>query len=246
MENYSKETYGERIASVYDQLYPGFDPASIQVLAGLAGGGNALELGIGTGRIALPLMQSGVDVEGVDASPAMVARLHAKPGGANIKVTMGDFADVPVEGRFSLVYVVVNTIYVLLTQEEQIRCFQNVARHLSPGGVFVVEAFVPDLARFTAGQNMRVTHIGDNDIHLDVAMLELDKQRINAQHADVTSQGVQLYPVQIRYIWPSEMDLMARLAHLQLRARWADWKKNPFTSSSSMHISIYEHSNPST
>ena len=242
MDYYSKETYGQRIASVYDQLYPGFDPAAIQVLIELADGGNALELGIGTGRIALPLMQSGVDVQGIDASPDMVSRLHAKPGGKNIRVTLGDFADVPVQGQFSLIYVVVNTIYALLSQEEQVRCFQNVTRHLASGGVFVLEAFVPDLARFTGGQNMRVTHIGESEIHFDAAMVEVDKQKIIAQHAVLTPQGIQFYPVQIRYIWTSEMDLMARLAHLHLKARWADWKKNTFSANSSMHISVYEPS----
>ncbi len=241
LDNYTEETYGERIAEVYDQWYSGFDPAAIQVLSELAHGGRALELGIGTGRIAIPLQQRGVTVHGIDASPSMVANLRDKVGGEDIPVSMGNFAEVAVEGQFSLIYVVFNTFFALLTQDEQIHCFQNVAKHLDESGVFVIEAFVPDLARFIAGQSLRVTQIGGSEVQMDASEIELDKQLITAQHVVLTEAGTRLYPVKIRYAWPSEMDLMARLAHLQLKFRWADWGKSQFTAKSGNHISVYEH-----
>lgn len=241
MKNYSLKTYGERIAGVYDQYYSEYDSASVQVLAELADGGNALELGIGTGRIALPLLQTGISVHGIDISESMVAQLHAKPGGERIPVTMGNFADVKVKGQFSLIYVVANTFYSLLTQEEQISCFQNAAKHLTPDGVFVIEAFFPELTRFTSGQAMRATHIGENEVRMDISMIELDKQLINSQHMVINEQGTQFYPVRLRYSWPSELDLMARVSNLRLRVRWGDWRKNPFTSASRLPVSVYEH-----
>lgn len=242
MDEYKEETYGERIAEIYDQWYSSVDPAAIQLLAELAHGGPALELGIGTGRIAIPLMNLGVRVQGIDASASMVAKLHAKVAREKIPVTMGNFTDVAVEGQFSLIYVVFNTFYSLLTQEEQIRCFQNVASHLNPEGVFVIEAFVPDMKRFTDGQSMRVGRIGDNDVQIDVSEIELEKQLITSQHVLFQEQKIHFYPVKIRYVWPSEMDLMARLNGLQLKQRWSDWKKGEFTAESTKHISVYEHS----
>ena len=239
MDGYTLETYGERIAEVYDQYYPEYDPAAIQVLAELAKGGKALELGIGTGRISLPLMQMGISVQGIDISQSMVAKLRAKPGGESIKVTMGDFSDVNVDGKFNLIYVVFNTFFSLLTQEEQVRCFQNVTSHLEPGGVFVIEAFVPDLTRFTGSQAIRGTHLSENEARLDITMVEYDKQVLTSQHVIFTGEGIRFYPVKIRYVWPAEMDLMARLSNLQLKMRWNDWKRNPFTSGSRMHVSVY-------
>ena len=241
MDEYSEKTYGERIAGVYDQWYSEVDSAAIQTLAELANGGRALELGIGTGRVAIPLRKAGVSVQGIDASEAMVARLHAKAEADQIQVSLGNFADVDVEGQFSLIYVVFNTFYALLTQEEQTRCFQNVARHLGDDGVFVIEAFVPDLTRFTAGQTMRVIRIGDREVQMDVSQHEQDKQLITSQHVVLTEAGTQFFPVKIRYVWPSEMDLMARLGGLQLKYRWSDWTKNEFTATSGKHISVYEH-----
>ncbi len=155
MEPYREETYGERFAGIYDDWYAEVDDATVATLRELAQGGRALELGIGTGRVALPLQQSGVEVHGIDASEAMVARLRAKPGGERIPVTLGNFADVAVEGQFSLIYVLVNTFFVLLTQDEQVRCFENVARHLTPEGAFLIEVFVPDLTRFADRQAVR-------------------------------------------------------------------------------------------
>lgn len=241
MEHYTDDTYGENIAGIYDQWYSGFDPYAIQALADLAQGGKALELGIGTGRVALPLQNTGVTVHGIDASESMVARLQLKPGGADIPVVFGNFADVQVEGKYSLIYVVFNTFYALLTQEEQIRCFKNVSSHLTSDGVFVIEAFVPDLTRFTGGQAMRAIRLDHHEAQLDISLVELDKQIITSQHMLITEQGTRFYPVKIRYVWPTEMDLMARLSQLQLRARWSDWKKSPFTGESGKHISVYEH-----
>jgi SAM-dependent methyltransferase len=241
MDNYSEETYGESIAGVYDQLYSGFDPSAIQTLTKLANGGKALELGIGTGRIALPLFTNGVPVYGIDASESMVARLQSKPGGEGIPVTLGNFADVPVDGQFSLVYVVFNTFYALLTQEEQIRCFQNVAKHLTSDGVFVIEAFVPDLTRFTGGQAIRAIRIGEQEVQVDVSLIELDKQIITSQHMLINERGTRFYPVKIRYVWLTEMDLMARLSQLRLKERWSDWGKSQFTDESGKHISVYEN-----
>jgi len=240
MEEYSAETYGERIAAIYDELYTSYDPAAIHFLAQLAKTGPALELGIGTGRFALPLQAMGVEVIGIDASPAMVERLHAKPGGDRIPVTLGDFTLVELPAKYPLVYLVFNTIFGLLTQAAQIRCFENVARHLEPGGVFVVEAFVPDLKRYVDGQSLRVTGMDNDSLRLDAATVDFANQLIIAQHIHVSGHGVQLFPVRLRYIWPSEMDLMARLAGLQLRQRWSSWDQAAFTSNSLRHISLYE------
>ncbi|NLF15375.1 MAG: class I SAM-dependent methyltransferase [Anaerolineaceae bacterium] len=240
MNTYGAETYGERIADVYDELYSGHDPAAIVALNRLARSGRALELGIGTGRVALPLQETGVEVHGIDASPAMVERLRAKPGGENIPVTLGDFSEVAVEGRYTLIYVMFNTFYSLLTQEAQVRCFQNVARHLEPGGSFALEAFVPDLSRFSGGQTVQAVLVEDHQVQVDVSMHDPVRQQITSQHVFLAEGGVRLYPVRLRYAWPAELDLMARLAGLGLKHRWADWEGSAFSARSGMHVSVYE------
>lgn len=240
MNFYSNETYGERVAGVYDEWFSDYDSHAIDLLAELAQGGKALELGIGTGRFALPLSAKGVEVEGIDAAAAMVSRLHAKPGGDRINVTAGNFADVPVEGKFALVYIVFNTFFALSSQEEQVRCFRNVAAHLAPGGCFVIEAFVPDVTRFTGNQVNWATKVTTEEVHLDVGQHDSAAQRVNSQRIVITEGDIKLYPVQIRYCWPSELDLMAQLAGLHLSERWSSWKREPFTSESGKHISIYE------
>ncbi len=239
MEEYGPETYGERIARVYDDMYAEYDPAVITVLNRLARGGRALELGIGTGRIALPLQRSGIKVSGIDVSESMVAQMKAKPGGKSIQVTHGNFADVPVEGKYALIYVLFNTFYQLLTQEDQVRCMTNVARHLEPKGVFVMEAFFPDLSRFTDYQSVRVIDIGHNEVQIDVSQHDPLKQRVTSQHMVFTESGLRLFPVEIRYAWPSELDLMARVAGLVLKHRWGDWRGGSFTEASDSHISVY-------
>ena len=241
MEEYGPDTYGERIAPIYDDLYQDlFDvEGAVRFLAPLATG-RALEFGIGTGRIALPLAAEGVDVVGVDASPRMVERFRAKPGGADIEVVMGDFSEAEVEGSFSLVYLLFNTIFALPDQEAQVRCFANAARHLSDDGVFVIEAFVPDPGRFDRGQRVSANDVGPDSIDIEASRHDPVAQRVESQHAIVRSTGIELYPVVIRYAYPSELDLMARLTGLRLRERWASWSKDGFGSDSGFHISVYE------
>lgn len=244
MERFDDRTYGERIAGVYDDLYAAYEEAMIDRLHELAardgGAGTALELGIGTGRVALPLRQRGVEVSGIDVSPSMIARLRAKPGGADIQVLQGSFARFDLGARFDLVYVVFNTFYGLLTQEEQASCFASVARHLAPDGAFLLEVFVPDLCRFEDGQALRAVHVGDDVVRLDVTQHSRVEQQVRSQHVHLSEEGIRLYPVVLRYAWPSELDLMARLAGLELRHRWASWDKGAFSADSSRHISVYE------
>ena len=240
MNSYSDETYGEHMAGVYDDWFPDYDREAIDTLADLARGGRALELGIGTGRFALPLSAKGVEVHGIDAAPSMLSRLHAKPGSDRVTVTQGNFAEVGVDGKFELVYVVFNTIFALSSQDEQVRCFRNVAAHLAPGGCFVIEAFVPDLRRFKGGQVNWATRVTTDLVELDVGNHDAAAQRVVSQKVVFSDGKVRLYPIQIRYAWPSEMDLMAQLAGLRLRERWSNWKRDSFTSESTKHISVYE------
>ena len=241
MQDYGPETYGDRIASRYDSLYESEldTDAAVEALARLAGSGPVLELAIGTGRLAIPLAQRGIDVRGIDASEAMVARMRAKPGGEDIPVAMGDFADVGVEGSFSLVYVAFNTIFALLSQDDQMRCFANVAEHLAEGGRFVVEAFVPDLKRFDRGQRVGVTAVRLDQVEFEVSRHDAVNQRVDSQHVFVTDGGTQLAPVSLRYAFPSELDLMARISSLELKDRWGGWKGEPFTNASTDHVSVY-------
>jgi SAM-dependent methyltransferase len=242
VEGYEASTYGDRIADVYDRLYQfAFDvEATVDALVALARGGRALELAIGTGRIALPLRAEGVEVHGIDASDQMIAKLRAKPGGDVVPVVTGDFADVDVDGDFDLVYIVFNTFFALLTQEDQVRCFRNVARHLTTQGAFVVEAFVPDLARFDRDQRVQVTEMDLRQVMLDVSRHDAARQRIDSQHVVLAEDGTKLYPVSLRYVWPSELDLMAQLAGLRLRERWGGWRSERFTAASPSHVSLYE------
>ncbi|MFL5798582.1 MAG: class I SAM-dependent DNA methyltransferase [Actinomycetota bacterium] len=245
-EEYTAETYGERWAPIYDEWVAGLgllvDVDSVAArLADLAEGGPALELAIGTGRVAIPLTEMGVEVHGIDISEAMVARLREKPGGGDIPVTMGDFAAVDVEGRFRLVYVVFNTIFALLTQEDQVRCFANVARHLTDDGVFVLEAFLPDVTRFDRGQRMETLDVG-----VDRMVLLGSKHDAVAQTIEVLQVVLEegktprTYPVRLRYAYPAELDLMARLGGLRLRGRWGGWDREPFTAAGPRHVSVYE------
>lgn len=240
MNDYDASTYGEGIADMYDAWYPGGDPAPIvDTLAGLSGEGPALELGIGTGRIAIPLAAAGVSVHGIDGSTAMVERLRAKPGGGSIRVTIGDFADLDLEERFSLVFVVFNTFFGILEQRDQVRCFRRVAEHLVPGGHFLLECFVPDLSRFDRGQRLAVSAIDDEGIRIEAALYEPVAQRVRAQVVSMTQTGTRFYPLQVRYCWPSELDLMAQLAGLELEHRWGGWNEEPFTAASGSHVSVY-------
>jgi len=239
MKRYDDTTYGERIAEAYDDLYAEVDEGAIDLLEELAVGGRVLELGIGTGRIALPLAERGLDVTGIDASPAMIEKLRAKPGGDEIRVVESSFAEIPIDERFDLVFVVFNTFFSLLTQEEQITCFRSVAAHLSDDGRFLIEVFVPDLARFEDGQAVRLIELSDGTVRLDAAEIDVATQLIRSQHILISKKGNSLYPVKLRYAWPSELDLMAAIAGLTLRERWESWQKDGFTKESGKHISVY-------
>ena len=241
MKPYTAETYGESVADVYDDWYAAYDEAMIPVLAELARGGRALELGIGTGRVALPLAAEGVEVHGIDASPAMVERLRAKPGGERVTVTVGDFAEINVAGEFDLAYVVFNTFFALPTQEAQVRCFRQVAARLKPGGCFLLEVFVPDVTRFDRyGTTNKPTRVTADRVELDVSQHDASTQRVVSQKVVLTDGQIRLYPIEIRYAWPAELDLMAQLACLSLRARWGGWRREPFTAQSGKHVSVYE------
>jgi SAM-dependent methyltransferase len=233
--------YGDRWAEVYDEQHGELDPApAVEFLAGLAGGGRVLELAIGTGRVALPLAGYGVTVEGVDASEAMVERLRAKPGGEAIGVTIGDMAEVPVTGPFQLVYLVFNTLFGLLSQQRQAECFRNVARVLGTGGLFVIECFVPDLARFDRGQRVQARAVTEDSVVFELALHDAVQQRITTQVVTLGGQGFHLRPVALRYSWPGELDLMAGQAGLRLRERHGGWDRSPFTSTSRGHVSVYQ------
>jgi SAM-dependent methyltransferase len=234
--------FGERVASTYDERAADmFDPAVVtpvvDLLAAYAGQGGALEFGIGTGRIALPLAERGVRVAGIDSSEAMVARLRAKPGGEDIEVAVGDFARARVGGSFSLVYLVFNTICNLVTQDDQVACFENAAAHLDRGGRFVIETGVPDLQRLPVGQTIVPFHAGPDGFGFDV--YDVVSQRFSSQHYLVADGRIEASPVEFRYAWPAELDLMARLAGLRLRDRWAGWRREPFTNLSRAHVSVY-------
>lgn len=244
---WNESIYGDRIAAIYDDLYDeAFDRAgAVAFLAERSRGtegrgeGKVLELAIGTGRIALPLAQQGVEVSGIDISEAMVDRLRAKPGGTDIDVTIGDLVEVGVPGTFDLVYLVFNTIYAATTQEEQTRLFRNVADHLTEQGLFVVEAFVPDLARFTRHQSTEVVGVEVDRVQLNLSRHDPATQNIRSQQVFLSEDGIKTVPVALRYIWPSEMDLMAKLAGLELRERYASWQRDHFTSDSKAHVSVY-------
>ena len=242
MPDYDAATYGDRIAEVYDEWFavPSDTEDTVGFLSELAGAGPVLELGIGTGRVALPLAQRGHEVHGVDASEAMVEKLRAKAGGESIPVSIGDFAELDIRGEFSLVYGVFNTFFALLSQEDQVRCFLSVGRRVREGGVFVIEAFVPDMTRWDRGQRTETRHVGDDGVVLDAAMHDPVEQRVASSHLVFSLEGVEMYPVRLRYAWPSELDLMARLAGLRLRERWGGWRREPFEASSIKHISVYE------
>jgi SAM-dependent methyltransferase len=236
--------FGERVAERYDEpTGEEFDPAVIEstvdFLADLAGDGDALELGIGTGRIAVPLAQRGVRVHGIDLSGAMVAKLRAKPGAEGIDVTIGDFATTSVDGTFRLAYLVYNTIMNLTTQDEQVACFQNAGAHLEPGGCFVIEVMVPELQRLPAGEIFRPFDV--SAMHLGFDEYDVVSQGLISHHYNADADGkFELWSIPFRYAWPAEFDLMARLGGMRLRERWSDWNREPFTAASTKHVSVWE------
>jgi len=233
-------SFDDENAARYDATLRGDEAATVAFLEHLARGGSALELAIGTGRIGLPLAARGITVDGVDFSRAMVERLRAKPGGGRLSVTIGDFAEVPVPGRYRLVYVVFNTLFNLLTQDDQVRCFENVADHLDDGGAFVVEGFVPAwLHRLRDGQYVDAEAVETVSVTLEVGRHDPVAQRLDESHVELSPGGVRVAPIVCRYAWPSELDLMARIAGLRLRERWGGWERQPFTAESRNCISVY-------
>jgi hypothetical protein len=231
------------VAEQYDESSAErFDPAvlgpTVDFLAALAGDRPALELAIGTGRIALPLTERSVPVAGIELSAAMVEQLRRKPGSDRIEVHLGDMTTTRVEGEFGLVYLVFNTITNLLTQDEQVACFRNAANHLGSGGCFVVEVTVPILQRLPPGEVYRTFH--HDDRHLGFDEYDVVTQRMYSHHYTFDGTSFRRNSLPFRYVWPSELDLMARLAGLTLRERWGDWDRRPFTSESGSHVSVWE------
>ena len=237
--------FGERVAERYDESTADLSDAAavdpvVDFLVDLCSEGTALELGIGTGRIALPLAQRGIRVHGIDLSDAMVAKLRAKPGASNIGVTVGDFATTTVEKRFSVAYLVFNTIMNLTTQDEQVACFQNVAAHLQPGGRFVIEVMVPDLQRLPPGETVRPFTVSATRLGFDE--YDVAAQGLISHHYWAVDGKLERDSIPFRYVWPAELDLMARIAGMSLRERWSGWKREPFTSDSTTHVSVWEKS----
>jgi SAM-dependent methyltransferase len=235
--------FGERVAATYDDPSDGMNQAeaidpTVSLLAGLAGDGAALELAIGTGRIGLPLSQRGIPVHGIELSTAMAARLRAKPGGDAIDVTIGDMATTRVAGTFTLAYLVFNTINNLTTQQAQVACFRNVAEHLVPGGCFVIETVVPPLRQLPPGQNI----LGYRASPAGIVSYRYDHtaQRYDGHYVHFADGTGDYSTIPFRYVWPSELDLMAQLAGLRLRSRWGGWNREHFTTDSRSHVSVWE------
>jgi SAM-dependent methyltransferase len=229
------ERYDERLGELGD---PEVVATTADFLAARAGDGHALEFGIGTGRIALPLASRGIRVHGIDLSPDMVRKLREKPGGDKIGVTIGDYATTKVGEKFGLVYLVFNTIMNLTTQDEQIAAFQNAAAHLDDGGRFVVEVMTPDLQRLPRGETVRT--FAFSPAHLGLDEIDVASQHLNSHHYRLVDGRYELTSAPFRYVWPSELDLMARLAGMSLRERWSDWNREPFLSESTKHISVWQ------
>lgn len=243
MKGFGPETFGEVQADRYDeQLGTSMDAEtrdSVAFLAALAGGGAVLELAIGTGRVAIPLAATGASVHGIEASEKMVAKMRVKPGGDAIPVTIGDMSETRVDGVFDVVYLVFNTIFNLTTQEAQVRCFRNAARHLTDEGVFVIETVVPERDRVADGQAVRAMGVTKDSARFEVLKHDPVTQTVDCQRITITEDGARLVPHFFRYVWPSELDLMARLAGLELRERWGWWDRSAFTAESKSHVSIY-------
>ncbi|QIB48057.1 class I SAM-dependent DNA methyltransferase [Streptomyces aureoverticillatus] len=235
--------FGEDIAATYDESSPDmFRPEAVDpvvdLLAELAGDGAALEFGVGTGRIALPLAARGVPVHGIEMSRAMADRLRGKPGGDSVDVTIGDFATTRVPGTFAFAYLVFNTINNLTTQDAQVACFRNAAEHLRPGGTFVVEVGVPDLRRLPPGQTAVPFRIGPTQWAFDT--YDVATQAMSSHYVTITDGKAAHSSIPFRYVWLAELDLMARLAGMRLRDRWEEWSRTPFNGESTKHVSVWE------
>jgi SAM-dependent methyltransferase len=237
VSGYTPSTYGDSWAEIYDETAPSH-PGEVELLAELAADGPVLELGVGTGRVAVPLAERGLEVHGLDPSQAMLARLRDKSDRVELHEGVMDEFELGLE--FSLVYVVASTIFAPLTQEEQVATFRSVARHLQPGGRFLVQAYVPDLTRFDRGQRTSAVDVGPAGVALEATRLDRAQQLLTGQRIVVSEEGTRLYPLMIRFAYPSELDLMAQLAGLRLRDRWADFERTPYGPASETHVSVYE------
>jgi SAM-dependent methyltransferase len=239
MSGYDSSTYGDRWADIYDEWIPQHyaSPGDVDFLAELARGGRALELGVGTGRVAIPLAERGVEVVGIDASDRMIEKLRAKSD--RVAILKGEMADVAADGEFDLVYVVFNTFFAMLTQEEQVRCFANVAQRLTADGAFVIQAFVPDMTRFDHGQRVEAGDVDADGASISASVLDPATQVVTTQHLFVSAAGTRMLPTRLRFAWPSELDLMAQLAGLRLRERFESFERRPFNAASPTHVSVY-------
>lgn len=242
MDNYKPEmSFEDSVADGYDKTsMRGDETAAVTFLEQFAQGGRALELAIGTGRIALPLAEKGIPVDGIDFSPSMLEKLRAKPGSEQLTIALGNFADVAVPDTYDLIYIVFNTFFNLLTQDEQVRCFENVAAHLTEKGVFVIEGGIPtEFCQLRNHQYVDLENLEVDRVHLDIARFDPVTQLLEETHVTMSNTGIQLFPIVTRYVWPSELDLMARIAGLRLKERWASWNREPVTASSRNCISVY-------
>ncbi|MEP3845704.1 MAG: class I SAM-dependent methyltransferase [Paracoccaceae bacterium] len=241
MLGFTISTFGELNAEEYDELQdPGTTDQAVALISEIANGGSILELAIGTGRIALPLQGLGHKISGIEGSPEMVAKLREKPGGDEINVVIGDMADVEIDGTFDHVCLVFNTLFNLPTQDAQLRCFSNVAEKLKPGGTFLVETFVPDLSSFKDHQHTKIKRLDKHSVWIEAATHDPVQQTFEFQRIRFSESSTKLVPLPMRYAWPSEMDLMAKLAGLELTDRWGSWDRNDFDADSKMHISVYQ------
>jgi SAM-dependent methyltransferase len=237
--------FGEDVAEHFDRRYAHLENGAIvdpmvDFIAGFADGGAALELGVGTGRIALPLAARGIQVHGIDLSEAMISRLRAKPGGDKISVTVGDIAPTSVQGVFSVAYIVANTIMNLTTQDEQVACFEKVAGHLDTHGYFVMEVLVPRLQWLPPGETYQPFAVTES--HLGFDEFDVVRQRVISHHYWIDGDHVEVHSPPFRYVWPSELDLMARIAGMTLRERWSSWNREPFDADSDKHVSVWQKS----
>lgn len=241
MKEFGPSTFGELNADEYDALHdPGTTDACVALIADVVGSGSVLELAIGTGRIALPLAERGVAISGFDGSPEMLKILSEKPGGSDIPTFVADMASFETDQQFDFAFLVFNTLYNLTTQDEQVSCFQQVAKHLKPGGRFLVEAFMPSRERFENNQAVRTKHVGFDSVWLEAVQHDPVAQSLNYQRIRITEDGTKLKPLPMRYVWPSELDLMARMAGLTPVDRWGGWHREPLSASSDMYVIVYE------
>jgi SAM-dependent methyltransferase len=242
VESYEPSTWGDEYADVYEELVRGMAPgeteAAVDVLAGLAGGGPVLELGVGNGRVAIPLAARGLEVHGIDSSAAMVEKLREQPGGERVKATVGDISTIAIDGRFTLAFAVLNTFSLLYDEEDQIRCIESVSKHLTDGGVFVVEAAVP-VSPDARGQSFTIWAVDPDRLMISFSRHDPRTRSMRSLELWLGEGGIRVFPARERPVPPSELDLMARIGGLRLRERWETWDGTPFTGLSDWHVSIY-------